>query len=263
MRQEFDPSMFQRETRFAKPIPDLRIRSDVFSDSWKPLLSSTENTAFSTVSNLFPKLDGKNLDDWMSELTKKGPVRFLEYGNMNDQATRTNVLGKYEPRISIYSRYIALQPRDEPLSPSYTGDAYEDRVGYWHALNPDILGRSSFDIAIAKVGKTPNPLEVVRRLYESTAQNGLLFVNGIVVDKKIATDLMSQWENDGISFSHTFESTNSNFSRQGLAILDIAIKKTTKDIVIAQPLDEMIRTNNTFYPFVRYASVSTKEPVSA
>lgn len=254
--EKYRPSRFQEVKRInlLSNGNDRRFYGNIFGPYWKkqepqPSLKSELNNTTpegflflrELTEELFPCFDGKDFDAWIDTMAENGRGSILQYGKPAEWKIAKDITDKFGTGIKNYTRYVLTSEEKGQETHSWQAN-YHRKEGTSNDFDPDKIGRNSFDIVFAQniSARTEKQFDLIKKLYDVTAQDGLLFVHGIVLEKQVAVDLVSKWQELGYQFAFNADSPH-DFRNGGLTILSIAMRKNTDSLFAPKSLGKLIR----------------------
>lgn len=207
-------------------------------------LSSGESSLF-TISRNFPRIGGFSFLETLNLLNRQGNLCVMEYGGGSQQQAAREIL-KNQNNLSHYYAYEALSSESstsiQGLKTEFQG-RYVFMNGGLVDFEPEAFYENGINLAFAHnvAVNLADPFLLVQKMHKSLRMGGHLFINNILLDREEANKLVSQWRKQGIEFDWTLtENLGKQLAKGNFVGLNIAIIKTTDEIMTPIPIDEPI-----------------------
>lgn len=196
-----------------------------------------ETTELNQLNQDFSPFNGKSFKTWLEELNEKGKELILEIGGGKEQIAAQQILTQF-PQIILWE--IELRPvNEETRQELLSFKNYQlFQMGFSQALDEPELNQKKFSLIFAHnvLNHLPNPFFVIENCYQLLKDEGILFVNEILIYEeeweKIAIFLQEQ----GYQFSWKKNKTPSSLIKKGIISVALTIIKNQREIHF--PLDQ-------------------------
>src|SRR5581483_7571903 len=190
-----------------------------------------ERSTLSDVSKSFPTFQGRDFSGWLAQITQYNNAAIFEFGGGQKQVAAREIIA-YFPKVERYVAYEA-KALDPNASDILTDTRFQYIQGGIADFDTKKTGENTFDIAFAHDVAThlPHPFGLLENLHAITKYDGLVFMDGILIDARIANYVIGHWSNLGYTVAHTIRDTYSDLSRRGIVKLDLVLQKTKEKLV--------------------------------
>lgn len=196
---------------------------------------SQEKSSLGKINSNFSPFEEKDFLDWLNYLFEtKERVEILEVGGGVNLVAAAELLDRFG---NFYLTEIEKREINDRVRENFPRDRFNlYQNGFSEAVTQ--LGEKKFDVIFLHnvLPHLPNPFFILEKCFGLLAENGLLFVNGILIYKEEWEKIIDYLQKEGYQFSFYEEEAPSELRKKGIISVSLTIKKDNQHENLTLPI---------------------------
>lgn len=203
--------------------------------------SPEKGTLARTVTS-FPFFEGKYFHQQVEASGKGGSARIFEVGGGSQQTIAREILRNNGDGISHYVGFEIAPISYVAESDLIQYPQFKLVRGVIGKLDPEAVGKERFDLAFAHdvALELPDPIDLVKKLHETVKKGGLVYINGILLDEVVVSDLVRAWGRRGLEYTVRQSVLGDDLRKAGIAKVDLVVRKKDDELPLPYVTEDAV-----------------------